>query len=91
VEQKYPPTIPPQTISLWFQLFSDILDDEQLTKELWNKLNGTLEIEENLEELIFSHLPERNTGRIQRRKKKYGREFRLNTHIDGYEINDIML
>jgi hypothetical protein len=67
------------------------LDDEQLTKELWNKLKGTLEIEGNPEELIVSHLPERNTGRIQRRKQRSGREFRLNTHIDGYEINDVML
>jgi hypothetical protein len=61
VAQKDPPVRPQQTIELWFHLLSDILDDEQLTKELWNKLKGILEIETNPEELIVAHLPERHT------------------------------
>ena len=34
---------PQKTIDLWIWLFSDILDDEQLTKELRNMLKETLE------------------------------------------------
>jgi hypothetical protein len=69
----------------------DILDDEQLTKKLWNMLKGTLETEGSPEELIVANLLERNTSRIQRRKQRSGREFRLNSHIDNYEISDVML
>jgi hypothetical protein len=63
---------PQQTIELWFRLLSDILDDEQLTREFGNKLKGILEIEMNPEELIGSHLLKRHTGRIQRRKQRSG-------------------
>jgi hypothetical protein len=42
---------------LWFCLLFDILDDEQLTKELRNKLKGILEIETNPQELIVANLP----------------------------------
>jgi hypothetical protein len=45
------------------------LDDEQLTKELWNTLKGTLEAEGSPEEPIVVNLLERHTGRIQRRNK----------------------
>jgi len=55
-------------IVLLFQLFYDILDDEQLTKKLWNVLMGTLEDGGNPEDPIVSNLPERQIGRIQRRK-----------------------
>jgi hypothetical protein len=47
---KDPPTKSQKTIDLWFQLFFDILDDKQLTKNLWNVLKGTLEAEEHTEE-----------------------------------------
>jgi hypothetical protein len=57
-----------KTLYLWFQLFSNILYDKQLTKKLWNILKGTLETEGVPQDLIVSNLPERNTSRIQRRK-----------------------
>jgi hypothetical protein len=41
--------------------------------------------------LIFFNLPKRNKGRVQRRKWRYGREFRLNSHINDYEIIEVML
>jgi len=66
---KEPPTKSKNTIDLWFQLFSDILDEEKLTKMLWNMIKGTLETEGNQEELIISNLPERNTSRIHWRKQ----------------------
>jgi hypothetical protein len=47
--------------------------------------------EENPEEFIVSNLPERNASRVQRRKRRIGREFRLNDHIDDYEIKYVML
>ena len=43
-----------------------------------------------LEEMIVVKLPERNTSRIQRRKQISVREFRLNSHIDEYDISDVM-
>jgi hypothetical protein len=67
------------------------LDDEQLTKELQNMLKGILEVERSPEEPIVVNIPERHIGRIQRRKQRSGREFRLNSHIDDYEISDVML
>jgi hypothetical protein len=91
VAQKYPPVRRQQTIELWFHLLSDIFDDEQLTKEFQNKLKGILEIEMNPKDLIVSHLPERHIGRIQKWKQRSKWEFRINTHITDYKINDVML
>jgi hypothetical protein len=67
------------------------LDDEQLTKKLQNIIKGTLGTEGSPEESIVANILERNTSRVQRRKWRYGREFRLNAHIDDYEIRDVML
>jgi hypothetical protein len=91
VDRKDPLARPHLNIELWFHLIYDILDDEQLTKELQNKIKGILDIEMNPEELIVSHILERHTSRIQRRKKRYGWEFKLNTHITRYKIRDVML
>lgn len=54
-------------------------------------LKGTLEIEESPKEMIIDNILERNTSRIQIRKRRSRREFRLNTHIDNYEIINVML
>jgi hypothetical protein len=56
VVKKGSPTTPHKTIGLWLQIFSDILDDEQLTKELWDTLKGTLEVEGNTEESIVFNI-----------------------------------
>jgi hypothetical protein len=47
--------------------------------------------EGNLEEFIVGNLPERKVSRVQRRKRRSGRKFILNAHIDDYEIRDVML
>jgi hypothetical protein len=47
--------------------------------------------EGNLEDFITTNILEKNAARIQRRKRKFGNEFRLNAHIDDYEIRDVML
>jgi hypothetical protein len=80
-----------KVVDLWLQLFSDILDDEQLTGKLWNTIKLALGAEGNPEEFITANLPEKNASRIQRRKRRSGKEFRLNAHIDDYEIRDVML
>jgi len=72
------PTKSQNIIDLWFQPFSDILDDERLTKKLWNVLNGTLDVEGSPKEPIVSNLSEIHTG-VQGRKWRSGREFRLNS------------
>lgn len=56
-----------------------------------NKLKGILEIETNPEELIVAHLSKRHIGRVQKKKQRFRRECRLNTQIEGHEINDVML
>jgi hypothetical protein len=54
---------------------------------LWNTIGISLGVEGS----IFVNIPERNASQIQRRRKRLGHEFILNSHIDGYEINDAML
>jgi len=71
--QKDPLVKSQKTIDLWLQLFTDILDDEKLTKKLWNTLKGTLETEGSPKEFIVFYLPKRNIGRVQRRKWISGR------------------
>jgi len=44
-------------VVLWFQLFSDILDDEQLTEKLGNTIKVVVGDEGNPEEFIVSNLP----------------------------------
>jgi hypothetical protein len=56
------------TISLWFQIFCNILDDKKITKKLQKMLKGTLEAEEIPKESIFDNIPERHIGRVHRRK-----------------------
>jgi hypothetical protein len=80
-----------KVVDMWLQLFSDILDDEKLTGKLWNTIKRALGTEGNLEESIVANLPTRNASRIQRRKRRTGREFWLNAHLDEYEIRDVML
>jgi hypothetical protein len=80
-----------KVVDLWFQLFFDILDDEQLTEKLWNAIKTALGVEGNLGEYIFANLLERKESHVKRRKKTTGREFWLNAQLDCYEIEDIML
>jgi len=61
-----------KTIDLWLQLFSDILDDEQLTKKMQNILKGTLGTEGSPKESIVANILEMDTTRIQRTKWRYG-------------------
>jgi hypothetical protein len=51
----------------------------------------SLGVEGNLEEFIFANLLEWKASRIQKRKRRNGREFRVNSHIDDYEIRHVML
>jgi hypothetical protein len=78
-------------ISLWLELFYDILNDEHLTQKLRNTIIISMGVEGNVEGSIVVNLTEKDEGWIQRRKKRSGCEFILNSHIDGYEINDSML
>jgi hypothetical protein len=67
------------------------LDDEQVTGKLQNKIKVVLRVEGNQEEPITANLLEMNTSKVQRRKRRSRREFILSTHIDDYEIRDVML
>jgi hypothetical protein len=58
VAQKYSLVRSQHIIELWFRLLFDILDDEQLTTELWNQLKGIFKIETNPKEFVVAHLPE---------------------------------
>ena len=62
---------PQHTIELWFCLYYDILDDEQLTKKFQNALKVNLEVEGIQEEPVVSNLPERHIGRVKRREHRY--------------------
>jgi hypothetical protein len=62
------------------------LDDEQLTEKLQTTINVPMGDEGNLEEFVVSNLSKNNTSRVHRRKRRTRREFRLNAHIDDYEI-----
>ena len=48
-------------VNLWFQLFSYILGNDQLTQKLHNALYLVLGIEESSEARIMTNLPEKNT------------------------------
>jgi hypothetical protein len=55
-------------INLWFQLFFDILGDDQLAEKLRNTLYLILGNEGTPDAIVRTNLPEKNTERIQRRK-----------------------
>jgi hypothetical protein len=69
------PEQPQNTVDLWFQLFSDILGNDQLTEKLCNALYLVLGNEETSEARIRVNLPEKSTQRVQRRKVRTGKEF----------------
>jgi hypothetical protein len=62
------PEQPQNVVDLWFQLFSDIPGNDQLTNKLCNALYLVLGNEEPLEASIRVNLPEKSTQRVQRRK-----------------------
>jgi hypothetical protein len=78
-------------VDLWFQLFYDILGNDQLTEKLRNALYLVLGTEESPEMRIRTNLPEKNTQRVQRRKVRTRKEFRLEAQLHEFEINDVML
>lgn len=41
--------------------------------------------------IISAHLLERPSHRIQRKRRRTGREFKLDAVVDGYKIKDVML
>jgi hypothetical protein len=49
---------------MWPEIFSNKLDDEQLTGKLWNTIKLALGAEGNLEYFIASNILENNVGRI---------------------------
>jgi hypothetical protein len=55
------PEQPENVVNLWFQLFSDILGNDQLTKKLRNVLYLFLGNEEPIEAGIRANLPEKST------------------------------
>jgi hypothetical protein len=59
---------PKNVVNLWFQLFSDILGNNQLKEKLCNALYLVLGNEEPIESRIRTNLPEKSTQRVQRRK-----------------------
>jgi hypothetical protein len=85
------PEQPQNVVDLWFQLFSDILGNDQLTEKLCNALYLVLGNEEPTEAGIRTNLPEKSTQRVQRRKVRTGKEFRLVAQLDEFEIKDVML
>jgi hypothetical protein len=84
------PGKPKNVVDLWFQLFSDILGNDQLTQNLRNALYLVLWNEESLETRIGTNIPENNTQRVQRRKVQTGKEFRLVAQLDEFEIKDVL-
>jgi hypothetical protein len=67
------PEQPQNVVDLWFQLLSDILRNDQLTKKFLNTLYRVLGNEEPIEESIRDNLREKSTQRVQRRKVRYGK------------------
>jgi hypothetical protein len=55
-------------INLWFQLFFDILGDDQFTEKLYNTLYLIMGNEGTPESILRTNLPKNNIQRIQRRK-----------------------
>jgi hypothetical protein len=82
---------PKKVVDLWIQLFSDILDDEQLTEKFHNTMKVALGAEGNPKEFVVINLPERKTSRFQRRNRRNDREFKSNSEIDDFEMKEVML
>jgi hypothetical protein len=78
-------------INLWFQLFSEILGDDRLSKKFHNTFYLILGDEGTPETTITTNLLEKNTQRVQRRKVRIGNFFRLEAQLDDFEIKDVML
>jgi hypothetical protein len=62
------PEQPQNVVDLWFQLFSDILGNDQQTKKLGNVLYLFLGNKQPLEARIRDNIPEKSTQRVQQRK-----------------------
>jgi len=80
-----------KVIYLWLHLFIDILEDDWLTKKLWNSLKTLTQIAGNEEEPLITNLLDINLKRVRRRRRMTGKEFRLDAQLDGYEVQEVML
>jgi hypothetical protein len=58
------PAQPQNIVDLWFQLFSDILGNDQLTEKLCNVVYLVLGNEEPTEAIIRTNLPNKNAQRV---------------------------
>jgi hypothetical protein len=85
------PKQPHNVVDLLFQLFSNILGNDQLTKKLCNVLYLVLGNEEPKKVGIRNNLLEKSTQRVQTRKVRIGREFKLVAHLNEFDIKDVML
>nr|KUM49432.1 hypothetical protein ABT39_MTgene3981 [Picea glauca] len=74
----------------WYRLFFNIQVDEYLTRKLHNSLQHMV-VEEDELESISTNLPERHSHRVRRKRKRTGKEFRLDVQVAGYDIKDVML
>jgi hypothetical protein len=75
------PEQPQNVINLWFQLFSDILRNNQLTKKLCNALYLVLGNEEPIEAGIRDNIPEKSTQRVQRKKVQTGKKIQTSSPV----------
>jgi F-type H+-transporting ATPase subunit a len=55
-----------RVVALWLQLFSEILEDEQLTGKLWNTLKLLMGSSGDSNEELVVNLRERRTDRVKR-------------------------
>lgn len=77
-------------VLLWLSLLGDILDDESATFHLRKTLRGMNGVAE-IDNEICAPLPEGATQFVQkRRRKRTGREFRLDAQVNGYDIKSVM-
>jgi hypothetical protein len=71
------PEQPQNVVCLWFQLFSNILGNDQLIEKLRNVLYLVLGNKEPLEARIRANIPKKSTHRVQQRKVQTDKEFIL--------------
>jgi len=53
---------------------------------LCNNLHLISKAEESGEDYVVANLKERSTHRIRRRRRRKGKEFRLDAQVDGYDF-----
>jgi hypothetical protein len=61
-----------KVFDIWFQLFSDILDDENIIEKLKNTIKVALGAKVNQFDFIVANLPGRKESRVQIRNRRTG-------------------